>query len=52
MTITDDLIAFTNSQPDPNARAVMQLSVLDWAACGLAGAAEGSFDNFVATNVF
>lgn len=50
MTITDDLIAFTNSQPDPNARAVMQLSVLDWAACGLAGAAEGSFDNFVATN--
>ena len=51
MTITDDLIHFTNTTPDADARAVMQLSVLDWAACGLAGAAEGSFDNFVAANI-
>ena len=50
MNISDDLIAFTNSKPDLNARAVMQLSVLDWAACGLVGAAEGSFENFVAAN--
>ena len=50
MTITDDLISFTNAVPNPNARAVMQLSVLDWAACGLAGAAQGSFDNFVTAN--
>lgn len=50
MTITDDLIIFTNAAPDPNARAVMQLSVLDWAACGLAGALEGSFADFVNLN--
>jgi len=50
MTLTNDLITFTNAQPNGNARDVMQLSVLDWAACGLAGAAEGSFDGFVAAN--
>lgn len=50
MTITDNLIAFTNSAPDASARAVMQLSILDWAACGLAGAQEGSYDNFAALN--
>ena len=50
MTITDDLIRFTNAAVDANARAVMQLSVLDWAACGLAGAAESSFDDFVTAN--
>jgi 2-methylcitrate dehydratase PrpD len=51
MTITDSLITFANAAPDPDARAVMQLSVLDWAACGLAGAAEGSFDGFLAANL-
>lgn len=50
MTITDELIAFTNATPDADAGAVMQLSVVDWAACGLAGAAEGSFNGFVAAN--
>ena len=50
MTLTNDLIAFTNAQPNGDARNVMQLSVLDWAACGLAGAAERSFDGFVAAN--
>jgi 2-methylcitrate dehydratase PrpD len=50
MTLTNDLIAFTNAQPNSNTRDVMQLSVLDWAACGLAGAAEGSFDGFVTAN--
>ena len=50
MTLTNDLIAFANAQPNSYARDVMQLSVLDWAACGLAGAAEGSFDGFVTAN--
>ena len=50
MTLTNDLIAFANAQPNGDARDVMQLSVLDWAACGLAGAAEGSFDGFVTAN--
>ena len=46
--ITEQLVAFARAEPDPDARAVMALSVLDWAACGVAGAAEGSFDGFVA----
>ena len=50
MTLTNDLIAFANAQPNSYVRDVMQLSVLDWAACGLAGAAEGSFDGFVTAN--
>ena len=50
MTLTNDLTAFANAQPNSYARDVMQLSVLDWAACGLAGAAEGSFDGFVTAN--
>lgn len=50
MTITDDLIAFTLAPADQNARSVMQLSVLDWAACGLAGANTHDFDSFVAAN--
>jgi 2-methylcitrate dehydratase PrpD len=44
--ITDQLVGFAQAVPDHDARAVMALSVLDWAACGIAGAAEGSFDGF------
>ena len=50
MTLTNELTTFANAQPNSYARDVMQLSVLDWAACGLAGAAEGSFDGFVTAN--
>ena len=46
--ITEQLVTFAGTAPDADARAVMALSVLDWAACGIAGAAEGSFDGFVA----
>jgi 2-methylcitrate dehydratase PrpD len=46
--ITEQLVAFAQAEPDPDARAVMALSALDWAACGIAGAAEGSFDGIVA----
>ena len=46
--ITEQLVTFAGTAPDADARAVMALSVLDWAACGIAGATEGSFDGFVA----
>ena len=48
-TITDQLIRFRKADVPPDALAMMRLSLFDWAACGIAGAATGEFDEFVAT---
>lgn len=48
MTMTDRLIDYALNAPmasDP-ARQIAQLSAVDWAACGIAGAAEGAFDRW------
>lgn len=46
--ITEQLLTLATATPPQAARDVMALSVLDWAACGIAGAAEGSFESFAA----
>lgn len=51
MSITDHLIAFAGLSVPPDAAAMMRLSLFDWAACGIAGAAEPDFNGFVATQV-
>ncbi|MGC3937141.1 MmgE/PrpD family protein [Roseobacter sp. EG26] len=46
MNITDALLAFSTIDADPEARDMMRLSLFDWAACGMAGAAETDFAGF------
>ncbi|MEO9682446.1 MAG: MmgE/PrpD family protein [Tateyamaria sp.] len=41
--ITALLQSYAQAAPPEDVRDVMRLSVLDWAACGIAGQAEGSF---------
>ncbi|MEM8577496.1 MAG: MmgE/PrpD family protein [Pseudomonadota bacterium] len=41
--ITDLLLRYAEEVAPEDVRAVMRLSILDWAACGIAGAAEGTF---------
>ena len=41
--ITALLLAYAQAEPPEEVRAGMRLSVLDWAACGLAGRREGAF---------
>lgn len=45
MTLTDALVRFATGPIDatPRARTVADLSAVDWAACGIAGQAEGTF---------
>lgn len=46
--ITDTLIDFAldDIQPSERATAITDLSLLDWAACGIAGAAQGDFSDW------
>ena len=46
MGITDQLIKFCVSEVPEEAAAMMRLSLFDWAACGIAGAAEPEFARF------
>ncbi len=48
MTITDQLIKFAGVTPPKDALTMMRLSLFDWAACGIAGAREPDFADFVA----
>ena len=47
--ITETVLTYAQAEPPKEVRDVMRLSVLDWAACGLAGAREGGFGSWVAT---
>ncbi|WP_299148230.1 MmgE/PrpD family protein [uncultured Tateyamaria sp.] len=47
--ITDVLLDYAQATPPPEVRDVMALSLLDWAACGIAGHAEGAFAQWSAT---
>jgi len=49
MDITAQLLIYALAEPPDDARAVMRLSLLDWAACGLAGHRDGAFDVWAAT---
>ncbi|MFL4471026.1 MmgE/PrpD family protein [Tateyamaria armeniaca] len=44
--ITALLLDYALAEPPEDVRDVMRLSVLDWAACGIAGQAEGAFANW------
>ena len=46
LTITDHLVRFSDQAPSGPALEMMRLSLLDWAACGMAGAREPEFDAF------
>ena len=46
-TVTDQLLKFARATPPAEAQAMMRLSLLDWAACGIAGAQEAEFSDFV-----
>ncbi|WP_420011261.1 MmgE/PrpD family protein [Tateyamaria sp.] len=41
--ITELVLAYAQANPPQNVRDIMRLSVLDWAACGVAGARHGAF---------
>lgn len=43
------LLAYAQAVPEVEPRAVMRLSILDWAACGIAGARAGDFAPWAAT---
>ncbi|MEO0936735.1 MAG: MmgE/PrpD family protein [Pseudomonadota bacterium] len=43
MDITELFLRYGAEEAPEDVRAVMRLSVLDWAACGIAGAADGGF---------
>ncbi|WP_223274728.1 MmgE/PrpD family protein [Tateyamaria sp. syn59] len=43
LDITALLLAYAQADPPEDVRAVMRLSLLDWAACGIAGHREGAF---------
>lgn len=47
-TITDQLIRFRKAEVPAEAAVMMRLSLFDWAACGIAGAQTGEFDDFAA----
>ncbi|WP_299546442.1 MmgE/PrpD family protein [uncultured Tateyamaria sp.] len=49
MDITTLLLAYAQAEPPEDVRAVMRLSLLDWAACGMAGHRDGAFDAWAAT---
>ncbi|MEM8653885.1 MAG: MmgE/PrpD family protein [Pseudomonadota bacterium] len=49
MDITALVLAYARVTPPEDVRAVMQLSVLDWAACGIAGHRQGDFDDWAAS---
>ena len=46
MSITDQLVKFSMVEVPEEAAAMMRLSLFDWAACGIAGAAEPEFAAF------
>ncbi|WP_298835978.1 MmgE/PrpD family protein [uncultured Roseobacter sp.] len=46
MSITDRLLDLAQRRSDPEALEMMQLSLADWAACGIAGAEDTTFDGF------
>ena len=49
MNITDRLLTLAQAKTDAEALEMMQLSLADWAACGIAGAEDRAFDGFRAT---
>ncbi|WP_370401487.1 MmgE/PrpD family protein [Sulfitobacter sp. JB4-11] len=49
-TLTDQLLKFARTTPPQDAQAMMRLSLMDWAACGIAGAREADFTDFVRAN--
>ena len=51
MSLTDQLVKFAQVPPPEDAQAMMRLSLFDWAACGIAGAAEGGFAEFITANL-
>ncbi|MGB3246245.1 MAG: MmgE/PrpD family protein [Sulfitobacter sp.] len=51
MTITDQLTKFAGVAPPEEAITMMRLSLFDWAACGIAGAREPDFADFVAAQL-
>ena len=46
MGITEQLVKFGTAEVPEAAAAMMRLSLFDWAACGIAGAAESEFAGF------
>lgn len=46
MGITEQLVKFCTAEVPEEAAAMMRLSLFDWAACGIAGAAEAEFAGF------
>ncbi|MEL7099045.1 MAG: MmgE/PrpD family protein [Pseudomonadota bacterium] len=46
MDIVSTLLRYCAEEAPEGVRAVMRLSILDWAACGVAGAAEGAFSDW------
>ncbi|WP_299416888.1 MmgE/PrpD family protein [uncultured Sulfitobacter sp.] len=46
MGITEQLVKFRTTEVPEEAAAMMRLSLFDWAACGIAGAAEAEFAPF------
>ena len=46
-TITDQLLRFAGASAPTDAAAMMRLSLFDWAACGIAGARDEAFADFV-----
>lgn len=46
--ITELVLAYAGAVPPEDVRDVMRLSVLDWAACGVAGARDGGFSDWAA----
>ncbi|APX11600.1 MmgE/PrpD family protein [Tateyamaria omphalii] len=49
MDITASVLAYAKAEPPEDVRAVMRLSLLDWAACGIVGHRDGAFDSWAAT---
>jgi len=47
--IADTLLAYLDADAPRDVRDVMRLSALDWAACGIAGARDGTFANWAST---
>jgi len=47
--ITALLLDYARAVPGEDMRAIMRLSVLDWAACGIAGQADGTFSRWAAS---
>ncbi|MEO0390506.1 MAG: MmgE/PrpD family protein [Pseudomonadota bacterium] len=48
-TILETALRYAAAKPPAEVQTVMRLSALDWAACGIAGAAEGSFAPWAGT---